>query len=39
MRINQLLESSEDSFQGSLTPDLIASKLWICETLKELKKN
>ena len=38
MKIRHLLESSEDSFQGSLTPDLVASKLWICETLKELKK-
>ena len=38
MRISQLLEASDDNFEGSVTPDLILSKLWICEQLKELKE-
>jgi hypothetical protein len=38
MRITQLLETSPDTFQGSLTPDLIASKIWMCQQLKENKR-
>lgn len=38
MRINQLLETSDNNFEGSITTDLILSKLWICEQLKELDK-
>ena len=34
MKIHQLLETSEDTFQGSLTPDLMASKMWLCDELK-----
>lgn len=38
MRIKHLLETSNDSLEGSITPDLIQSKLWICEQLKDLDK-
>ncbi|NDG31270.1 hypothetical protein EB118_14520 [bacterium] len=38
MRIRHLLETSPDTFQGSLTPDLIASKIWMCQQLKESKR-
>lgn len=34
MFIKQLLETSENNWQGSLTADLIASKIWICNILK-----
>lgn len=36
MRIVNLLESSGYSPQGSITNDLILSKMWICEVLKKL---
>jgi hypothetical protein len=36
MRIASLLESSGYSPQGSITNDLILSKMWICEVLKKL---
>jgi hypothetical protein len=35
MRIQHLLETSPDTFQGSITLDLMASKIWMCEQLKE----
>lgn len=35
MRIQQLFETSSDSFKGSITPDLMASKIWLAQTLKE----
>lgn len=31
-----LNESSPLTFQGSITPDLIASKFWLCQVLKKL---
>jgi hypothetical protein len=36
MRITSLLESSGYSPQGSITNDLILSKMWICEVLKKV---
>ena len=34
MLIRQLLETSGNDWQGSLTPDLMASKIWLCDELK-----
>lgn len=34
MKIQHLLETSPDTFQGSITPDLMASKIWLCDELK-----
>jgi hypothetical protein len=36
MRIFDLHESSDLTFDGSNTPDLIASKVWLCNKLKDL---
>ena len=36
MRFFDITESSPNTFKGSLTPDLVKSKLWLCETLKNL---
>jgi hypothetical protein len=36
MKIASLLESSGYSPQGSITNDLILSKMWICEVLKKI---
>lgn len=36
MRFLELNEVSPSTFQGSLTPDLLQSKMWLCDTLKEL---
>lgn len=36
MRILDLFESSDLNFSGSITPDLIESKVWLAQTLKDL---
>lgn len=36
MRLYDLNEASDLTFKGSITPDLVESKVWICNTLKEL---
>ncbi len=38
MRFKELNEISSPTFQGSLTPDLLKSKLWLCQSLKILNK-
>jgi hypothetical protein len=35
MQIVQLLETSPDTFRGSITLDLMASKIWLCDQLKK----
>lgn len=37
MRLYDLKEASELTFSGSITPDLIKSKLWLCSELKDLE--
>jgi len=36
MRASDLYEFSPDTFQGSITKDLLYSKLWVCKELKNL---
>lgn len=36
MRFNELEEGSPLTFKGSLTPDLLKSKLWLCQSLKTI---
>lgn len=36
MKFLKITESSPNTFSGSMTDDLIKSKLWICQTLKKL---
>jgi hypothetical protein len=36
MNLYDLYETSDLTFQGSITPDLIKSKVWLCEILKQL---
>ncbi len=38
MRFKELNEISPPTFKGSLTPDLLKSKIWLCDNLKELGK-
>jgi hypothetical protein len=38
MKVNDLLESSPVSPKGSITDDLLYSKIWIVQTLKKLNK-
>ena len=38
MNFKELEESSGSSPQGSITNDLILSKMWICEVLKHLNR-
>jgi hypothetical protein len=38
MRYKELNEISPPTFKGSLTPDLLKSKIWLCNSLKELGK-
>lgn len=38
MRYHELNEISAPTFQGSLTPDLLISKIWLCKKLKQLGK-
>jgi hypothetical protein len=38
MRFKELNEISPPTFKGSLTPDLLKSKMWLCNNLKELGK-
>lgn len=38
MRFKELNEVSPPTFQGSLTPDLLQSKIWLCNNLKKLGK-
>lgn len=36
MRFKELNEVSPSTFEGSLTPDLLQSKIWLCNNLKTL---
>lgn len=36
MRFEELNEISPPTFKGSLTPDLLKSKIWLCNNLKKL---
>lgn len=36
MRFSELNEVSPPTFKGSLTPDLLKSKIWLCDNLKQL---
>ena len=36
MRFKDISESSPLTFQGSITPDLLISKIWLADTLKSL---
>lgn len=36
MRFKELNEVSPPTFKGSLTPDLLTSKIWLCQNLKKL---
>ena len=36
MRFKELNEVSPSTFEGSLTPDLLKSKIWLCNNLKKL---
>jgi hypothetical protein len=38
MRFKELSEVSPSTFKGSLTPDLLKSKIWLCNGLKKLDK-
>lgn len=38
MRFEELNEISPPTFKGSLTPDLLKSKIWLCNNLKRLGK-
>jgi hypothetical protein len=38
MRFKELNEISPPTFKGSLTPDLLKSKIWLCDELKDLGK-
>lgn len=38
MRFKELNEISPPTFKGSLTPDLLTSKIWLCNNLKKLGK-
>lgn len=38
MFIKDLLEASPLTFKGSISPDLLISKLWICNQLKDLNQ-
>jgi SAM-dependent methyltransferase len=38
MRFKELNEISPPTFKGSLTPDLLKSKLWLCQNLKVLNR-
>lgn len=39
MRFEELNEISPPTFQGSLTPDLLKSKIWLCNNLKKLGRD
>jgi hypothetical protein len=38
MRFKELSEVSPPTFKGSLTPDLLKSKIWLCNNLKKIGK-
>lgn len=38
MRASDLYEFSPNTFQGSITKDLLASKIWLCDELKKLDR-